>query len=95
MPKVKEPTPQYLPMNQMQNAQLLLQEIQQLPNDAISEVMNYIQFLRSKVSNKKTRHFLTGKELAESEIVGLWSNRKIGDSVEYARKLRQRAEQRL
>ena len=95
MPKVKEPTPQYSPMNKLQTAKLLLREMQGLPNEAISEVVNFIQFLRSKVSNTKAKRFLTGKELAESEIVGLWSNRKIGDSVEYARKLRQRAEQRL
>jgi hypothetical protein len=38
---------------------------------------------------------ITGRELAKSGFVGLWKNRTdIGDSVEYARRLRQRAETR-
>jgi hypothetical protein len=38
---------------------------------------------------------ITGAQLAKSGLVGLWKNRKdIGDSVEYARKLRRQAETR-
>ena len=94
MPKVKEPIPQYSSRNQTQTLQLLLREIQELPGEAISEVFNFIRFLRTKFVKNKTKHFMTRKELAESDIVGLWGERKIRDSVEYARKLRQRAEQR-
>ncbi len=38
---------------------------------------------------------ITGKQLAKSGFSGLWKNRKdIGDSVEFARKLRRHAESR-
>lgn len=38
---------------------------------------------------------MTGKDLMESGLVGLWKDRTdIGDSVEYARKLRREAETR-
>jgi hypothetical protein len=39
--------------------------------------------------------FVTAAELLDSGVVGIWADRKdIGDSVEYARQLRQRAQQR-
>ena len=38
--------------------------------------------------------YLTGQQLAQSEIVGLWKERNISDSVEYARQLRQEAQER-
>lgn len=41
-----------------------------------------------------TQRFLTGKELTQSDIVGLWKNRRITDSVEYSCKLRAKAEKR-
>lgn len=38
---------------------------------------------------------MTGKDLLNSGIVGIWANRKdISDSVEYARKLRAQAQTR-
>ncbi len=43
-------------------------------------------------SDKK---FITGKELAQSEIVGLWKKRRIKDSVKYSQMLRREAERRL
>ncbi|MEK7263232.1 MAG: DUF2281 domain-containing protein [Bacteroidota bacterium] len=95
MPKVKEPIPQYSTMQRTQSAELLLQEIQKLPEETIIEVMNYIRRLRVKKTKPKNKKFLTGKELAQSEIVGLWSSRSIPDSVEYVNQLRKQAEQRL
>ncbi|MES2767051.1 MAG: hypothetical protein V4642_14345 [Bacteroidota bacterium] len=40
------------------------------------------------------KKFLTGKELAESEFIGIWKDKKIGDSAGFARKLRERAQNR-
>jgi hypothetical protein len=40
------------------------------------------------------RKFMTGRELAESEFIGIWKDKKIGDSAEFARKLRERAQSR-
>ena len=38
---------------------------------------------------------MTGKDLLESGLIGLWKDRPdIGDSLQYARKLRQQAETR-
>lgn len=38
---------------------------------------------------------LAGKDLLKSKLVGMWANRKdIGDSVEFARKLRNQAQSR-
>ena len=37
---------------------------------------------------------LTGRDLAQSAIVGLWQNRRIKDSTEYSRQLRRRIEKR-
>ncbi len=36
------------------------------------------------------KKILTGKELAVSEFVGIWKDKKIGDSAEFARRLRER-----
>ncbi|MBI3194217.1 MAG: hypothetical protein HYZ34_07105 [Ignavibacteriae bacterium] len=41
-----------------------------------------------------SNNFITGSELAKSEIVGLWKHRDIKDSTLYARKLRAKASRR-
>jgi hypothetical protein len=56
MPKVKEPTPQYSSRNQTQTAELLLREIQGLPTEALTEVIHFIRFLRSKFSGQKKKN---------------------------------------
>jgi|GEM_PF-866707 F0F1-type ATP synthase membrane subunit b/b' len=51
MPKVKEPTTQYSATRQTQSAELLFQEIQQLPEETIVQAMNYIRSLTNKKKN--------------------------------------------
>jgi hypothetical protein len=51
MPKVKEPTPQYSATRQTQSAELLLQEIQNLPEEIIAEAMKHIHSLIKKEKN--------------------------------------------
>ena len=63
--------------------QLTPLEISQLLETVIPD----IQISLKQTKNTRT-HFLTGKELAQSEIVGLWSNRSMTDSVEYVNHLR-------
>jgi hypothetical protein len=47
------------------------------------------------VQTDQDRHVLTARELANSEIVGLWENRTdVPDSPEYARQLREQAQVR-
>ena len=47
------------------------------------------------VVEAKKKSVLTARELAESEIVGLWADRDdIVDSAEYARQLREQAQRR-
>jgi hypothetical protein len=42
-----------------------------------------------------TEKFMTGADLLESDLVGMWSQRKdIDDSLEFARQLRKKAENR-
>ncbi len=48
-----------------------------------------------KSSRIETKHYLTGKELAQSELVGLWKDRNISDSVAYANDLRRQAQTRV
>jgi hypothetical protein len=46
-------------------------------------------------SSTKKRTPLTGKRLLESGLVGIWEDRTdIGDSAEFARKLREKAQRR-
>jgi hypothetical protein len=50
--------------------------------------------IRKAVVGKK-RIPLTGKKLLESGLVGIWEDRTdIGDSVQFARKLREKAQRR-
>ena len=96
MPKVKEPNAHYATRS-AETAQLLLKEIQGLPEDIMYEILNFIRAQKNKTAKLKdvrSRRFLRGKDLAHSEIVGLWSKRNIANSVYFARKLRKQAEER-
>jgi len=51
--------------------------------------------VQSESSAKKEKHYMTAKELLNSDLVGLWENRKdIKDSASFARKLREQAQRR-
>lgn len=51
-----------------------------------------IVFLK-KVS-ELSEEYMTGKELANSEIIGMWSNRDINDATDYANELRKQISER-
>lgn len=45
--------------------------------------------------NAPVRNYITARELLDSGIIGIWGARQdIGDSVEFARQLRDRAQRR-
>ena len=45
--------------------------------------------------SRPSRKYLTARQLASSEIVGMWKDRTdIGDSAEFARQLREKAQRR-
>jgi len=48
-----------------------------------------------KSSRIETKHYLTGKELTQSDLAGLWKDRNISDSAAYANDLRRQAQTRV
>jgi hypothetical protein len=51
--------------------------------------------LSSEPAETTARRFITARELLNSEIIGMWKDREdIGDSSEFARKLREKAQRR-
>ena len=77
----------------VQNGQIHLRDNEELPEGADVYV---VVINRADVPAAVTKPAgITGAELAESEIVGMWADREdITDSAEFARQLRQRASRR-
>ncbi|OAD20666.1 hypothetical protein THIOM_003615 [Candidatus Thiomargarita nelsonii] len=73
----------------------ILEELHQLSPTKWSEILNFITFLKYQSQLEGTINNLTAAELLQSKLVGLWADRSdIGDSLSYARQLRQQAEHR-
>lgn len=73
----------------VQNGEIRFDDEPELP-----EGSQVIVVVVGEASQKKPRN-LTARELAESELVGLWANRDdISDRAAYARKLREQAQRR-
>jgi len=53
------------------------------------------QTVMAVLPQPKTAIYLTGQDLAQSDIVGLWADRQITDSVTYSQELRRQAETRF
>jgi len=61
-----------------------------LPPKAQEEVIDFIDFLRSRYVNLKTRVKAKSSKLSDEEFVGIWKNRKdLTDSSEWVRHVRQ------
>ena len=57
------------------------------------EVLRFIGYLQSVSQPPALRRQLTARDLLQSGLVGLWADREdIGDSLEFARRLRRQAE---
>jgi len=74
----------------------ILAELRGLEPDRWPEVLDFIGYLKSTFRpTEPHQRELTARELLESDLVGLWADRDdIGDSVSFARQLRQKAEHR-
>ena len=77
----------------------IVNELQSLEPEKWSEVLDFIGYLKHrKAASKKAQPHsqdLTAQDLLQSELVGLWANRDdIGDSPDFARSLRLKAEHR-
>jgi len=70
--------------------QAILDALHQVPVERWDEVLHFLEILKNEASPIRT-----GAEMAKSELVGLWADRDdIGDSREFARRLRREAETR-
>ena len=78
--------------------QQVLEELQDLEPNRWFEVLDFIGFLKDRASRERAESGpqpLTARALLQSEVVGLWADREdIGDSVDFARRLRLEAERR-
>jgi len=78
--------------------QQVLEELQDLEPNRWFEVLDFIGFLKERPSREQTESSpqpLTARTLLQSEVVGLWADREdIGNSLDFARQLRQEAERR-
>ena len=82
--------------------EVMLAALHELDSERWEEVLDFIGYLRQRTSSgveTTVQHdkekILTGRQLAQSSLVGLWSDRKdLPDSPDYARQLRRQAEQR-
>jgi len=77
----------------------IIYELQNLDPEKWSEVLDFIGYLKHrKAATKKVQPHsqdLTARDLLQSGLVGLWANRDdIGESPDFARSLRRRAEHR-
>jgi hypothetical protein len=76
----------------------IIEELRQLESTRWFEVRDFIGYLKHCVVLEREQahtHELTASELLRSDLVGLWADRQdIGDSLTYARQLRQQAERR-
>jgi hypothetical protein len=70
--------------------QTILDALRQIPAERWGEVLSFIQSLK-----QEGKAAFTAADLLQSGLVGLWADRgDIGDSREFARRLRREAETR-
>ena len=70
--------------------QQILTELHKLSPTHWADVLKYIAFLKYQSQFELPQKNFTARDLLQSELVGLWADRSdIGDSLSYARQLRQ------
>ena len=74
----------------------ILDELRQLPEGRWAEVWTFIRSLQPAVHEVPIpRPIVLGTDLAGSDLIGIWADRPdIANGHEFARRLRQQAEQR-
>ena len=76
--------------------QAILEALQRVPRERWRDVLQFVDSLVARGSTEpQPPPILTGKDLAGSDLIGIWADRTdIGDSREYARRLREQASHR-
>ena len=76
----------------------VLEELRDLEPSRWSEVLDFIGYLKHLATLGRARTHpreMTAHDLLQSDLVGIWADRDdIGDSLSFARQLRQQAEHR-
>jgi hypothetical protein len=73
--------------------QQIMEALRSLPPARWPEVLAFIDSLRGQ--KPPSDPILTARDLAQSPLVGIWADRTdLGDSREFARRLREKAEHR-
>ena len=73
------------------NAQALSREIKELPSDVQREVLDFVEFLRSRYMAAGTRARKTRVPLSREPFIGVWKGRKdMSDGAQWVRGLRHR-----
>jgi hypothetical protein len=79
------------------NEQTILDALHQISHDRWGDVLSFIETLRpdDESAGEAEKRPVTAADLLASGLVGLWSDRSdIGDSREFARRLREQAQTR-
>ena len=78
------------------NEQIIVEELHQIPQERWGEVLTFLRSLQPKSQPTTTdQPIITGTDLAGSDLIGVWAERTdVKDGLDFARQLRQRAEQR-
>jgi len=73
----------------------VLDALRRVPSGRWPEVLQFLSSLEDFERTRSVPSLLNARDLAHSELVGIWRNRiDIGNSQEYAQRLRQQAENR-
>jgi hypothetical protein len=77
--------------------QQILEALQRVPSSRWKEVLDFINALQTSGQGPSLppEPIRTARELAQSNVIGVWADRgDLGDSRDFARRLRERAEHR-
>ncbi len=73
----------------------ILEALHRLDPSRWDEVLDFISYVQHRASAQTAAPPCTARDLLQSELVGLWADRAdIGDSLTFARQLREQAERR-
>jgi hypothetical protein len=76
--------------------QAILDALHRVPQDRWNQILTFIESLRAgDETTSAGKRRMTAADLLNSDLVGLWADRTdIGDSREFARRLREKAQTR-
>jgi hypothetical protein len=76
--------------------QAIVEELRRVPPERWGEVLTFLRSLQSGPQDSMSaKPILTGGDLLNSGLIGMWADRTdIGDSLEFARRLREQAQTR-